>query len=79
MSNKAMSRKPKAVKFVNNKGQVGLVLPDNLTLEQLYMMGIRLELVPKDLPIADGQLAHNPAHYPGLTDDKWPNEKEDKG
>lgn len=51
--------KPKRIKFTDNKGQV-VILPDNLTLNDLAVLGIRLKLEPKGSPLKDGWFCNPP-------------------
>jgi hypothetical protein len=54
------------VPFVDNKGIVRLKLKGSSTIGELVRMfpGAKFGLVDKNLPIADGELTHNPEHYP---------------
>lgn len=44
-----MKRKPKLIVFTNNEGRT-INLSDQITLEELVKMGVRLELKPKEEP-----------------------------
>jgi len=42
----------RVIPFENNKGK-RICLPANVTIAQLVQMGIRCELIPKDVPVPD--------------------------
>jgi len=42
--------------LVNKSGKPKMVLPDNLTIAQLTVMGLRVRVVPKGTPMKRGEL-----------------------
>ena len=65
-----MKRKKKPAQewypFVDNKGMIRLVVPSDMTYGTLMRMvpGAEITIEPKDSPIPDNAIVHNPEHYP---------------
>lgn len=50
----------KPIRFRDNEGNLKLIVPSNMTLEDMVACGLSVNIVPKDQPQKDGQLRAEP-------------------
>lgn len=62
-----MKTNPRPLKFVNNKGQHTITLPDSMTIAEFCILfpGARITLADRGVSPADNEVVHDPAAYPG--------------